>query len=245
MYPIAIPTVNRYNVITIENLGLDPKNVFLFVNDDEERRKYKKANPQCNIVVVDKKGISNARNAILSHFDGLPIVMCDDDIKGLFRLNMQGKERKDKLVQLNAKEIKEFIKTAFDACKKYKTALWGVYPIKNHFFMAPKIKPAGFIIGSFCGVIADPSNIKFDITMPLKEDYDFTCQHIMKYKKIIRFDNHCIEAIHYSNKGGCQGYRNKEKENAACDIMLQRYPQWVTLNTKRPGEILLKFKLKK
>lgn len=245
MIPIAIPTVGRYEVITIANLGLNPEQVYLFVNTASERKRYKKKNPDCNIIIVGKKGVSEARNAILEYFDGKPVVMCDDDIKGIFKLNPAGVLRKDKLVKLNPDEVQAFIKKGFDYCKKYKTALWGVYPIKNHFFMSNKIKPSGFIIGTFSGMIADPKNIKFDTTMRLKEDYDYTCQHILKYKKIIRFDNYCVEAIHYSNKGGCQDYRDKSKEMAACEILMERYPQWVSLNPKRPGEVLLKFKLKK
>lgn len=243
-YPIAIPTMGRPEVTTIKNLGLDPRNVYLFVNDKSEYRIYKRANPKCNVVNTKSSGIARARNWILEYFNGLPVVMCDDDIKGIFKLNPFGKERKDKLVKLNPKEVQQLIKIGFKACNEYNTKLWGVYPIKNHFFMSPKIKPAGFIIGTFSGVIADPKNINFDEAMPLKEDYDFTCKHVAMYKKVIRFDNHCVEAVHYNNKGGCQNYRNHDKELKACEILLERYPQWVKLNTKRPGEVLLKFKLK-
>jgi len=245
MIPLAIPSKNRFNssFTTINALNYNYSDCYIFVNDSTEEILYKKyfntlgTNP--NIIVTNTSGISSARNYILKYFDGDNILMCDDDITGLYRLN---KSSSKNLIPLSSEEIFDLIGKGFSLLKKNKTKLWGVYPIRNSFFMSDFIVSAGFVIGTFCGVICDYKNIKYDTSMKLKEDYDFTLQHIMKYKKIIRFNNICVDAKHYSNSGGCQDYRNLKEENNSCEILLNRYPQFVKLNPSRPGEILLRFK---
>ena len=232
----CIPSKGRADKVeTIENLGIRNKNTIIFVDSPEEREEYLEYN-RCKVVYTKTKGIQHARNAILDYFNiGDYIITLCDDVKGVYEL----KGKKD-LRRLNYTGLIKLINLGFDACLKYGTELWGVYPIKNDFYMSRTIAPAGFVIGTFSGIIVN--DIRCDTSLQLKEDYDFTIKNIIRFKKIVRFNYYCVEAKHYNNKGGCVDYRNPEMEKAACDRLLELYPNYVRLNPRRENEVLLKFK---
>lgn len=235
MYKIAIPSKGR-KVETVANLKIKGNPVFIFVNDEIEKREYLKQNLKAEIVVTNTKGITAARNFILDYFgEETKVVQFCDDVKGVYR--RFGK----KTLKLNWKELDKLICRGFDMCEKHGTKLFGVYPINNHFFMNGKISPAGFIIGTFCGTIV--SHLRYDPELALKEDYDFTIKHILEHGKIIRFNNYAVEAKHYGNKGGCVDYRTDELEQMAIVRLMQKYPKFIRRNSRRKNEILLNFKV--
>ena len=52
----------------------------------------------------------------------------------------------------------------------------------------------------------DSSSIpRFDCEMTLKEDYDFTAQHLHTYGQIARLNRVFVKAKHYTNAGGAAG----------------------------------------
>ena len=212
---IAIPTHNRPNVTTLNLLNkvFNCSDIHLFVNDEEQAELYSSHKGLCEIVVTHTKGIQKARNAILDYFPKDEyIVMLDDDIEEVLKLSSGTREDglvKKKLEHMDGKEIKEFMEYAFKICKINSTKLWGIYPVMNPFFMSKKINNKGFIIGSFCGIIN--SDIRFDDNLPLKEDYQFTADHIIKHKKIARFDYVTAKIKHYTNTGGVVDLRNEKK----------------------------------
>ena len=234
-YHFVIPSKGRSaNVSTIGELGLDDHDVTIVVNTREEAKEYAR-NYMCNILVSGVKGITPNRNWILDHFgEGKRIITLCDDVKGLFRLN--GKT----VYKLDSHHFYQMCEKGFEDCEKFGTMLWGVYPIKNHFFMSESLSPNNFIIGTFSGIIIN--DIRMDNQLILKEDYDFTIKHILKYKKVLRYNYYAIEASHYKNKGGCVDYRNVRSERLSIDRLLELYPNYVRENPKRPNEILLTFK---
>lgn len=233
---IAIPSKNRPEVITYGLFEkIYPGRVFIFVNDNFQKDLYLEYNPAYKIVVTNREGIQKNRNFILDYFkDENQILMLDDDIGGVYKLLIK------KLKRLNNEEIKEFIEYAFNLTQKYNAKLWGIYPIKNPFFMNHKIQTRGFIIGSFSGHIKN--KLRFDVGLELKEDYDYTIKHLIKYGRVIRFDNVTAQIKHYTNKGGCVETRkmNKHLEKECCNKLLKKYPNFLRLNPKRMNEVLIK-----
>ena len=230
----CIPSRNR-DVMTVNTFGLHKGDGFIFVDSVEQRDLYKNNgwNHGLAVIVTGKTGISATRNYILEYAGGQDVVMLDDDLRGVYRLNSS----ETGLVPMSIQNINDFCNDAFKVCRKAGTKLWGIYMVKNHFFMSNAIDPAGFCISSMSGIIS--SDIRFDETMPLKEDYDFTLQHVKAFKKVARFNNVCIDALHYTNKGGCQDYRSDDRESEAVDILLGRYPTLIRLNPKRKNEIII------
>jgi len=242
-YQIVIPTRGRYdNVRPIETLGL-PKHLYtLVVNDEEEKRKYKEHYPNIKILVSNTTTCIKARNFALDYFPvGSKIIMVDDDVDGLFEQRSPGRKG---LIKMTGDEIDILIKKGFILCQKNKTKLWGVYPVYNHFFMSQSIVPHGFIVGMWMGIVV--SDERFDENINLKDDYGFTCQNILRFKKIVRFNYVCVKAKYHTNAGGGSLYRTSDMEREDVEYLIQKYPNWIVRNNNREGnEILLKFRPEK
>lgn len=235
---IAIPSHNRTNITTLSLLTeFDPEDIYIFVNDEEQKKQYELAGHK-NVIVTKTKGIQKARNAILDYFPvGAHILMMDDDVESIEKLSFSG--MKKVLTPMDNKEIRQFIYKGFQLAEKNKTHLWGIYPVYNAFYMSNKISNKGFIIGSFAGIIND--EIRFDDNLPLKEDYDYTMQHILKYKKVARFDYITMKIKHYTNAGGCVDTRKDDNslEKKCHDYLLAKYPKYIKSNPTRENEVLI------
>lgn len=232
---IAIPSYKRPKIKTLDILGEFPKNdIYIFVNDAEEREAYTKANPGINVIQTNTKGITPARNFILNFFpDGERIMMLDDDI-----LRFQVIKIIDlKKIQVDILSIKTLFEKGFEWAEKCGYKLWGVQMCGYTPAMTFKLNNDKFIIGTAAGIINNP--LRFDENMKLKEDYDYTLKHIVTYGGALRMNFVTVEAVHYSNSGGCVDYRTKELEAEACQILLDRYPDRVFRNVKRENEIII------
>lgn len=121
-----------------------------------------------------------------------------------------------------------------------KFKLGGVAPTANPFFYNPKepISFTKFCIGSFL-VIDTESDLRFDSNLSLKEDYDFTLQHIQKYGGVARFNYVLANYQHYSNKGGVVGFRTTETEQHNIRYLKDKWKNLIKDNPRRPNEILL------
>lgn len=243
---IAIPTYNRDIIKTAMLLSaFDPNDVYIFPNNygdklGAEVLKLTILYPEFHVVGLDTKGIGEARNGILNYFPaGEEIVMLDDDIDLFERLVIEEETLKGKLSPLDNEEIKVLFEQNFAICKNNETKLWGVYPVRNAFFMKNRVYNKGFCIGTVLGIIVN--DLRFDPLASFKEDYDYTLQNIIKYKKICRFDYITIKAGHYTNKGGVceQRKADPEKEGRVAKYLIRKYPGLVRANSKRPNEILI------
>ena len=234
---IAIPSHRRHNTIGDETLQFlpylpDDWTVTVFVHDEKDEKLYK--DMICEKVVNTKAplGIQHMRNAILDHYPkGEKILMLDDDVQALHLKSGQ------KLYEVNGNKFIQFVETAFKKLEENNMKLFGVYPVPNAYFMNDKIKLDGFCIGTFLGVIS--SELRFDENLPMKEDYDFTLQHIKAHNGIMRYNQMTIEAKHYKNTGGIFLQRNKQREIAAVEYLMQKWQGWVKRNPKKKGEILI------
>merc|ERR1711879_784471 len=88
------------------------------------------------------------------------------------------------------------------APNKRKPQLGGVYPLSScaRCFAGDELARSHFIIGDF--FVVDDSTVRFDETMTLKEDYDFTCAHLKKHGSVVRCQRMTVAAKHYTNSGG-------------------------------------------
>jgi hypothetical protein len=119
--------------------------------------------------------------------------------------------------------------------------LGAVAPTSNRFFYTKPISTQVFCIASLCVVL--PDDLRFDETIPLKEDYDFTLQHISRHGGVVRSNDLLAVYKHYRNKGGAVGYRNDKTERAAIAILQRKWGNAIRMNPRRENEILLKVKV--
>jgi hypothetical protein len=83
-----------------------------------------------------------------------------------------------------------------------------------------------FILGDF--FVAEPSSpCRFDTSMTLKEDYDYTCSHINRHGCVLRCNRLFIHVKHSTNAGGAVSVRDAAGEKERQNIAI--------LNTKWPG----------
>jgi len=117
-----------------------------------------------------------------------------------------------------------------------KPQLGGVFPTANAAMTLGlnEIGKQHFILGDFF-VAEAASPCRFDTTITLKEDYDYTCTHIKKHGSVLRLNRMFLAVKHSSNAGGAVAARDakgvKEKKNIA--ILQRKWPGVFALNKNR------------
>ena len=135
-YVVAIPTYNRVQEVTNKTLatlkegGVSKNKIYLFVANKQQYDLYEKNVPKnlYNNIIIGKKGITNQRIFISQYFkEGQYVISMDDDVEELEFL------KGEKLVRL--KDINNFFINAYKLMKKEQLFIWGIYPVRNPFFM--------------------------------------------------------------------------------------------------------------
>mmetsp|Transcript_31722 Transcript_31722/g.87611 ORF Transcript_31722/g.87611 Transcript_31722/m.87611 type:complete len:587 (-) Transcript_31722:189-1949(-) len=122
-----------------------------------------------------------------------------------------------------------------------KPKLAGVLPTGNATMTmgSDEYSTQHFILGDF--FVADASLCRFDASMTLKEDYDYTCSHISKHGSVLRCNRIVLTVRHYANEGGAVDNRDaagkRERENI--EILQRKWPGVFKMNVKRPSEVLM------
>lgn len=116
--------------------------------------------------------------------------------------------------------------------------LAGVAPVTNTFYYSPKkpVKTHHFIVGDM--IYVEPSKPRFDTELRLKEDYDFTAQHIALYGGVARCDFVFASFKHRTNAGGAVAYRTPEVEQESIARLQQKWGSAIRLNPRRENEVL-------
>jgi len=241
-YQIALPTYNRADILlektlkTLHDHHIDPAKITIFVANEEQKDIYEDKIPKelYGKIVVAVKGLAKVRNFITEYYPlGTEIVSLDDDISNFMQLNKEG----DKLVPL--KNFQKVIEDGFNLCKKYKYHMWGLAPIKNHFFMKHEVSTnLKFIIGNCYGFI----NRRIKVHYNYKNDYELSLENSVRDGGVIRFNN-IVATTKMGAKGGSDMSvedRAKQKEHKdSIDFLKKTYPGLVRDNPKRPMQILL------
>merc|ERR1719331_2162772 len=117
-----------------------------------------------------------------------------------------------------------------------KPKLGGVFPTANATLTlgTDEFSTEHFILGDF--FVAEPSSpCRFDNTMTLKEDYDYTCSHISKHGSVLRCNRMFLTVKHSTNAGGAVAARDaagaKEKYNVA--VLQRKWPGVFRINNNR------------
>ncbi|CAE8629680.1 unnamed protein product [Polarella glacialis] len=104
--------------------------------------------------------------------------------------------------------------------------LGGVYPSGNASFglLCDAISTEAFILGDF--FVHDDSPCRFDESITLKEDYDFTCSHLQRHGSVLRCNRIIVHASHETNPGGAVAVRDKKgkKERENIGILRRKWP---------------------
>jgi|Laugresbdmm110sn_2_1035109.scaffolds.fasta_scaffold01053_4 hypothetical protein len=238
-YVVAIPTYNRSDVITSKTLNtlkegnVDRKRIFLFVANKEEERKYMEKVPKTlyNEIIVGKIGITKQRIFISQHFkEGQYIVSIDDDVEELLIL-----KGSDKLIKI--KDIDDFFVSSYERLKREKLYIWGIYPVRNPFFMKKTVTTdLKFIIGVLFGYINRHSKKLYPSTkIEVKEDYEMSILYYLMDGGIIRY-NYITPKTKFYSTGGLGNDNDRITMNqTAAEYLKMKYPELVTIFHRKNG----------
>lgn len=190
------------------------------------------ARPQDTI--IEGGGLCQSRNAALREAfrDGKECLQISDDLKKLERLQLGNAGTAPMTLGMAIVEMRA-------AMKETGAKLAGVAPTNNPFYASRKVNDHGFCVGDL--ILVAPSQPGFDEDLRLKEDYDFTAQHLAAYGKVARCDWILASFAHRTNRGGAVAYRTTELEQATIAQLKAKWPEAIRDNPKRPDEILFKW----
>eukprot|EP00931_Biecheleriopsis_adriatica_P017367 TRINITY_DN12492_c0_g1_i1.p1 TRINITY_DN12492_c0_g1~~TRINITY_DN12492_c0_g1_i1.p1 ORF type:complete len:573 (+),score=126.73 TRINITY_DN12492_c0_g1_i1:76-1794(+) len=187
---------------------------------------------------------------------GKVCVQCSDDISSWeYRHGPMAKSREMDAVNAAHDAAQQFVVSPVTAARfmlakmrgapeATKPRLGGVYCLGNcsRTFGGEAISRHHFIIGDF--FVDDSSGLRFDESLSLKEDYDFTCSHLNKFGSVMRFNRLTISARHYSNEGGACSVRDAKgiQERKNISILMQKWPNAIFHHTTRQNEVNLRWK---
>jgi len=183
--------------------------------------------------VIESGGLCRSRNAILddAFAHDLPAIELSDDLR---RLEIASNKAEKKEASLD-----DAVTLMFNALETSGASMAGVAPTSNAFFFNPNkpIHTSAFVVGDF--IMVKPTTLRFDEELRLKEDYDYTLQHLMKYGVIARCNAVLATFAHRTNKGGACDYRTSELEQQTIRQLKDKWPGMLKDNPKRKDEILL------
>jgi hypothetical protein len=107
--------------------------------------------------------------------------------------------------------------------------------------LAQMTTPDGFILGDF--FVHDDSPCRFDETLTLKEDYDFTCCHLQRHGSVLRCNRMVLKVAHETNAGGAVAIRDSKGDNERRNIkiLMRKWPGVFKLHSTR-GDTEVKMK---
>ncbi len=235
-YVIAIPTYNRPNEViyktlhTLKEGNVNSSRIYLFVANREQFSLYESTVPKelYHKIIIGKKGIANQRNIIANYFEeGRYVVSLDDDVEEFQIL------KNEKLVKL--KNIDLFFRKAYELLKKENLFIWGIYPVRNAFFMYDNITTdLRFIIGvSFGFITRHDKRLKPSIKSETKEDYEQTVLYYKMDGGVMRFNN--ITTKTKFNAPGGLGTERFERNKTAAEYLTKKYPSMIVRNDRKDG----------
>ena len=243
-FVIAIPSYNRHTLLATKTLSylkgkLDWSIIYVFIVDDPtEITNYNSilASTETEYaginIVRGPLGLHNMRNFITNYFDeGTHILNMDDDIENIMSLYVDEtvydvkKAARYKLV--NMESFLEWIIRAFDVLVDQGIFMFGIYPVKNGFFMKdlPEITyDLRFCVGTLWGCINRKSIPR--LTLEEKEDFERTLLYWKIDRGIMRFNHITIVTKYYKTPGGMQSRSTDRTEAArkACIYLCYTFP---------------------
>jgi hypothetical protein len=225
---IAIPSYQRAETLKEKTLSVlkeykIPANcITVFVANKDELETYKNVLEPGSYgdLVVAQKGVMEVRNFIVGYYPiGTQVVCIDDDIRGFIEYSAQEKRHERRLVSLV-----RIIERGFAECLKAGATLWGVYPVANGFFMKNQVSTdLRFIVGSFFGFINQGLG-KIRLTTGSKDDYERSILHYLLNGTVVRLGFVSPKTAYYKEPGGMQQDGRREREEAAVQHLLKKYP---------------------
>ena len=222
------------NVEKMQNLV--GKDVVWYVGKDE-KKDYIEAGAKN---VIESGALCHSRNQVMEDSKADYSVQLSDDLKQFEKVSVLGTKKVKTPISLN-----DLLEEITKQMNKYNLYLGAVSPTNNDFYYS-ETRPIGF--RHFCLGdlhVVKKCDLRFDEKMTLKEDYDYTLQHIQKFGGVCRLNYILPTFIHRVNKGGAVAIRTAEIEQKNIKYLKGKWGGLIKDNPRRPNEILLNLKIPK
>ena len=240
---LAIISTNRVDNVSkmAKFLNGELKASWYVADDGDEAHGYRLAGAD-NVVRAGK--LMQARNFALRDAmkEKLPCVQLSDDLKKLELAT--SKEKKDNKPLSISAAVDMILETMNDIGAHY----GGVAPTANAFYFNPEkpVSTNSFIVGDFTVYhpeIPDSNGglLRFDQEMTLKEDYDFTCQHLTTFGVVARRNDILATFLHRQNAGGAVDYRTANEESKNIKHLRNKWGDVIKPHPTRDNEVILKW----
>lgn len=227
----VIPSYDRPHILKqrtlsyLERCGVDDESIHIFIVDDPRQKDI------YGRVLGDRKyhihdggplGLHMMRNYITKTFlEGTHILSMDDDIRHLVY-----KTDTDALAKLEGPEFLSWAEGAFSALELSDTKLFGVYPIRNAYFMKdlPYVTTnLRFCVGACWGCINDHRVI---VSIEEKEDYERTMICYKLFNSVLRYNHVAPVTSYYTTPGGMQSRLKDriEESQRSCAYLVATFP---------------------
>lgn len=230
-YQICIISHNRHENVKEIFKAVGTEDIAFFVKDGKDVDNYRKNGVK---LIFASGGLMESRNHAMQYcFDrGKICIELSDDLVRCERNDFTGKRTKEYVTAL------EVIEALIEDFKTRAELIAGFPPTGNPFFAMNEYDFNKFLVGDF--LMIKPNNMRFDVGLKLKEDYDYCLQHMSNGTGCIRYGEYLNHFKHYSNKGGAVDVRTEELEQKTIQYLKDKWGlDIIKDNPKRPNEILL------
>ena len=186
---------------------------------ESQEEEYRECYGDKVITIPDEEDGNPAKkfNAVLNRSPKPWTLILDDDITA-FSMWEDGEG-----IFLDHEQVARLINHHFDLADQIGVKLWGINQL--HDGMAYRqFTPFSFltpILGPFTGHL-EPV-LRFDESIPAKEDYDFWLQNIEKYHRTLRVNKYAYRHDHGNKKGGFVSTRTMKMEKECVQKMIDKW----------------------
>jgi hypothetical protein len=222
-------TLPRLTLPLLHDRKVPANRITVFVADEQEAAAYHKTLPRhmYGEIVIGVPGCGASRNFVNDYYpEGTHLVCADDDLRDVIgRVNPQ--------TARPVLDLDGLFREMFDTMRALNLALWGVYPVRNPYFMSPTLTTdLRYIVAALMGVYVEHKP-HAHVTMDDKEDFERSIKHYLYAGGVLRRNDVAIDTRYYKEPGGMQVERTPERVAASAYALLERYPHLCTLNTSK------------
>jgi hypothetical protein len=224
-WTLVIPSYNRdkyllnHTFAMCKEFGISEEHIYIFVATNQQKL-YEETFKDFNIKIISGPvGLKNMRNYITHFFEeGVPLLCMDDDIDALYLLDEdesvsdKNKASHWKLKKLSSLDFYNFTMDAYTTMRENARNLFGIYPVKNGFFMKDlpdKTLNPRFCVGTFWGIINSHKK-HYKITFEEKEDMERSIQMSVYDGGVLRYNHITLKTRYYKTAGGMQTHISYE-----------------------------------
>lgn len=198
-----------------------------YVVCESDAKAYEEAGKRCWVVPDSAQGsVPKIRNYILDNVTEKNVLLLDDDLLSLVIWNGSVSRR------LPTADAIDHIENGFVLANDLGVKFWGVNCIqdKGSYREYSPFSMKSYIGGPFQAFCDCP--LRYDVSIPLKEDYDMTLQVLNRYRRLLRLNFIHYFAKQHVNAGGCATYRTTQLERDNNRMLLEKWgPKIVRFDT--------------